>query len=128
MVIGSDDATNNVRVSEPFETNDHQIVRFTISVRKDNIKITKIYAYFKANYDYIRTCVSYTVWCSESAVNNVDDMWQEIFLKLGTSILDIKVRKEIISNGQLVQLRESGRQRKRLGRSIKIMENERVVC
>ena len=78
MVIGSDDAINNVRVGEPFETSDHQIVRFTISGRKDNINITKKYDYFKANYDSIRTCVGNTVWCSESAVNNVDDMWQEI--------------------------------------------------
>ena len=82
LILSSDSSlVENVLVGEPFETSDHQLVRFNLIAKKVEIKNKKHYNYFKANYDEIREHARAKGWELNLCNETVDEIWDK--LKLG---------------------------------------------
>lgn len=87
LVLSTDNIVDEIQVCEPFETSDHQIIRFEITVAtkiKVKSKQTK-YNYFKVNYDQVREHAGTLEWENndQQDVNNdseikVNQLWHGI--------------------------------------------------
>lgn len=88
LILSSDEnLVKNLIVGEPFETSDHQVIRFSIMGSKCNkTKKFPVYEYFKANYDQIRHHAKTLGWEALKDSNSVHDIWH----KLKTDILSIR--------------------------------------
>jgi len=92
LIVSSDNAVDDLTVGEPFETSDHQIIRFEINMRKCHTENkTKKFSYFKTNYDKIREHAGLLEWeglhlrgnrnCSGRASCSgllVENMWRKL--------------------------------------------------
>jgi Reverse transcriptase (RNA-dependent DNA polymerase)/Endonuclease-reverse transcriptase len=66
----------NLTVGEPFDTSDHQIIRFELVVSKEDIKDSAIvYNYFKADYNKIREYVKRRDWENLIDISDVEKSW-----------------------------------------------------
>ena len=90
LILCSDETLiKNLSVDEPFETSDHQIIRFEIvGVTCNKDKKFPVYDYFKGDYDVIRQHVQTLGWGALKTSNCVNEIWS----KLKADILDIRDR------------------------------------
>ncbi|MGK2860350.1 MAG: endonuclease/exonuclease/phosphatase family protein [Chitinophagaceae bacterium] len=73
----------NVIVGEPFETSDHQVIRFNlVGKRVLSVQVKKYFNYFKADYDAIRFYARSRNWESTLGNSNVDEIWQALKMDL----------------------------------------------
>jgi len=88
LILCSDEnLVKNLSVDEPFETSDHQIIRFQIiGATCDKDKKFPVYDYFKADYDVIRNHVQTLGWGVLKESNCPNEIWY----KLKTDILNIR--------------------------------------
>ena len=90
LVLSSDDSiVQKLQVGEPFESSDHQVIRFELICEKRTLeKNLKIYDYFKADYNEIRKYAESLNWGSINKlnINSVDEIWAEI----KTNLADVK--------------------------------------
>jgi ribonucleases P/MRP protein subunit RPP40 len=80
LVLSSDsNLIENVRVGEPFETSDHQIIRFNLVGNKvlDRV-IKKSFNYFKADYNKIRGHARAMNWDTNLSLTNLEDSWAKL--------------------------------------------------
>ena len=88
LVISSDEnMVDSLSVGEPFETSDHQLIRFNLICSKDKVGKTKTnYNYFKANYDEIREYIKSRKWENSLVDTDAESLW----LKLKNELLVIR--------------------------------------
>ena len=88
LIICSDEnLVRNLSVDEPFESSDHQMIRFKLLSKASNkTKNIKIYEYFKADYNEIREHIRHCGW---DALNSSDDI-NEIWSKVKTDLLEVR--------------------------------------
>lgn len=95
LVISSNNTVEELTVEEPFETSDHQIIKFEIIIpRKQKTKKQKKHNYFKADYNQIREHACKIDWQSifknNGSVNSAWSMIKSNLLKLRDSYVKFK--------------------------------------
>ena len=95
LVLCSDPSLiDNVSVEEPFETSDHQIVTYSITIRERVSKHSKkFYNYFKADYERIIQYARSKNWDSLIEISA-----EEIWLKLQGDLIEI--RNKFVPSGK----------------------------
>ena len=88
LILCSDSSfVHNIYVGEPFETSDHQTVKFDLVLAIDEIRKTKeSYNYFKADYDQIRDYVKSRNWDKMGENCGIEEFW--VYLK--TELLELR--------------------------------------
>ena len=83
IITSEEDLITSVLVGEPFETNDHQMIRFELVGRRstDNNLETN-YNYFKADYGRIKPCMQDIQCVATEDGKGVDSYWNSIKDKL----------------------------------------------
>ena len=97
LVLCSEEIIQDLVVGEPFETSDHQMIRFNVKCKWENKRENK-YDYFKANYDVIREYANgknlFMSPCDDNA-NNVGELWNNISTglhKIRNSFIKLKAK------------------------------------
>jgi len=90
LILSSDDSlVQKLEVGEPFESSDHQVIRFNLICKKiaSGVNIRR-FDYFKADYNEIRKYAESLNWDDISKFDNknVDEIWTQI----KTDILEIR--------------------------------------
>jgi len=84
LILCSEEIIQDLEIGEPFETSDHQMIRFSVKCKWDCKRENK-YDYFKANYLEIREYANgnnlFMPSCEDNA-NNVDVLWNNISVGL----------------------------------------------
>jgi len=98
LVLSTDESSiQNLEVGEPFETSDHQVVRFSLILNKQEVnKKLPVYDYFKTDYEDIRTYAGQLKWDLRAEnSSSVEDLWNGLKADL-TAIRDrfIEVKKK----------------------------------
>ena len=80
LVLCSDESiVESLFVGEPFETSDHQLIRFKlISNRDETNKIITNLNYFKANYSEMREYIKTRNWDTLIDGSEVEDLWKKL--------------------------------------------------
>ncbi len=88
LIICSDEnIIKNLSVDEPFQSSDHQMIRFKLLGKMSNkVKNVKIYEYFKTDYNKIREYVKTLGWETLKACEDVNEIW----LKIKTDLLEVR--------------------------------------
>src|SRR5215469_12502781 len=77
IFVSDTDMVNQLDVGEPFETSDHNIIRFNLQVhekQKDTPMRTN-FNYFKTDYDIVRQDLIKLDWNSITDTDNVEAIW-----------------------------------------------------
>jgi len=88
LVICSDEnMIESINVAEPFETSDHQLIRFKLISSRDKVDKNQInFNYFKANYNEIREYIKTRNW--ENSIVGADA--EILCTKIKTELLEIR--------------------------------------
>jgi hypothetical protein len=102
LVLTSDESmVQKLEVSEPFETSDHQMIRFSMIGQKEPVsKVVPKYNYFKVDYEEVRKHAETLNWKAAletkgTETNCVNEMWSK--LQIDLSILRdkyVKLKKQ----------------------------------
>jgi hypothetical protein len=80
LVVTSDmSMINNLTVGEPFETSDHQMIRFELTGKRSVVDSnTTSYNYFKANYTEVRNFMRERNWNLIPNSDDVNNCWKAV--------------------------------------------------
>lgn len=98
VLTSNENMVNNLVVSEPFGTSDHNIVTFD-TIYKTNTRVwkEKYYDYRKADFKGMRSFLNGTNWNNILESENVEDMWDKFKCKMNEAVegfVPMKVRKQ----------------------------------
>ena len=73
----------NLNVGEPFETSDHQQIRWKLISNRDKVeKNLANFNYFKANYEEVRAFIKTKTWESSLVGADIESLWTKLKNKL----------------------------------------------
>jgi len=79
VLCSEENMIENLYVGEPFETSDHQLIRWKLVCSRDKVDTSKQNNnYFKANYDDIRQYIKGRNWDTFSNFTNVEELWAKL--------------------------------------------------
>jgi ribonucleases P/MRP protein subunit RPP40 len=99
LVISTDESLiRNLSVDEPFESSDHQMIRFSLLCKAmSKCKNNKFYEYFKTNYNKIRDHVKTLGWDALQLSNDVNEIWSKIkadLLEVRNKFIKVRGKKK----------------------------------
>ena len=132
LVLCSDELIQGLEVGEPFETSDHQMIRFLVKCSWVHSKTLK-YDYFKANYDDIRMYAKRNNLFMSSCEGNttsVGEMWNNIREGLNISrnnFIKLKAKNKERSKWSTKKVRSRRKAKKLAWNNYKSSDNKEVL-
>jgi len=107
LLLCSDDSiVQKVTVGEPFESSDHQVIRFELNFKKnDGSAKVQTYDYFKTDYNEVREfCESLDMNSTvKSHLHNVEEIWNKLkkdFITVRNKFIKLKKVSKTNANRQ----------------------------